>query len=263
MWAALGCSHDSRMRTPNRLAKIVLAAALGSVVLTGCGTADATGKPPAAKATAAGVGASATPKPKPTGMIPPDALEAHPDPEVRALALVTRITNKCAPGTMPELPALPADDDLSATVGPEQPTKSPEPVPLPTDAPEPPSSEPVKTGPVEEVPLTPVDTCAGAAHAERIRKAFDGASPADYAELRKKLTALDYLPESIHRMPDHGGKPRARIDLRDLSASGSLSLEVTATARGVTADPFGAPVDQEVDVTKVKRKAGADSAPAS
>ncbi|MER5707556.1 hypothetical protein AB0B13_26310 [Streptomyces sp. NPDC042898] len=243
------------MRTPNRLAKIVLAAALGSMALTACGTADATGRP-GAKASAAAVGASAkpTPTPTPTRMIPADALETHPDPEVRILALVTRITNECAPGTMPELPALPADDDISRTVGPEErPATDSEPIPLPTDLPEPPSSGP--TGPAEEVPLGgPADKCGADAHAERIRKAFDGESPADYAELRKKLTALDYLPESIHRMPDHGGKPRARIDLRDMSMSDNLVLEVTGTARGVTAESFGAPVSGDVEITEVKRK---------
>ncbi|MFB7593093.1 hypothetical protein [Streptomyces sp. NPDC056169] len=241
------------MRTPNRLAKIVLTAALGSMALTACGTEDATGKPPA-KASAVDVGASANPAPNPTTrMIPSDALETHPDPEIRALALVTRITNECAPGTMPELPALPADDDISRTVGPEeQPTTGPEPLPLPTDIPEPPSSEP--TGPAEEVPLGPVDKCGADAHAERIRKAFDGESPADYADLRKKLTALDYLPDSIHRMPDHGGEPRARIDLRDMSMSDNLVLEVTGTARGVTAAYFGAPVAGDVKVTEVRRK---------
>ncbi|MFE5715657.1 hypothetical protein ACFQ7J_33170 [Streptomyces sp. NPDC056501] len=246
------------MRTPNRLAKFVLAAALGSMALTACGTADATGKP-GAKAPAVGVGASAKPKQKPAAtptpprMIPSDALATHPDPEVRILALVTRITNECAPGTMPELPALPAVDDISAPVDPEgQPPRSPEPLPLPTDIPEPPSSEP--TGPAEEVSLGPVDKCGGDAHAERIRKAFDGESPADYAELRKKLTALDYLPESIHRMPDRGGEPRARIDLRDMSMSDNLVLEVTGTARGVTAEYFGVPVSGDVKITEVKRK---------
>ncbi|MFE7552039.1 hypothetical protein [Streptomyces gardneri] len=257
------------MRTPNRLAKIVLAAALGSMALTACGTADATGKPPA-KVPAAAVGASA--KPTAPRMIPADALETHPDPEVRSWAMFTRITNECAPGTMPELPALPADDDISRTAGPEEqpptdpeplplptdlpeplPTYLPEPPPLPTDLPEPPSAEPEPTGPAEEMPLVgPVDKCGADAHAERIRKAFDGESPADYAELRKKLTALHYLPENIHRMPDRGGKPQVRIDLRDMSMSGDLVLEVTGTARGVTAEYFGAPAD--VKVTEVKRK---------
>ncbi|MFD3535503.1 hypothetical protein [Streptomyces sp. NPDC058664] len=244
------------MRTPNRFAKIVLAAALGSMALTACGTEDPSGRTHA-KASAVGVGASATPTPTPTRLIPPDALDTHPDPEVRALALLTRIMDTCAPGTMPELPALPADDDLSATVGPEEePAEVPRsvPAPLPSDAPEPPADELARSRSTEEVPLASVDKCVGDAHAERIRKAFDGAVPAEYAELRKKLITLDYLPESIHRMPDHGGKPQARIDLREMSMNDNLALEVTTTPRGTTAEPFGAPVAQDIRITEVKRK---------
>ncbi|WP_406058877.1 hypothetical protein OG462_18380 [Streptomyces sp. NBC_01077] len=242
------------MRKATRFTKIVLAAALGSMALTACGTEDSTGRAPG-KVSAGG--ATASTEPAPTRTVPSDALATHPDPEVRFLALETRITNECAPGTMPELPALPAVDDISETVGPEeQPTRSPEPVPLPTDAPEPPSSEPTAA---EEVPLSSLGKCVGDAHAERIRKALDGASPDDYAELRKRLTALDYLPEIIHRMPDRGGRPQARIDFREQSISGDLAVEVTATDRGVTADPFGAPVEKYVDVTKVKRKPSRES----
>ncbi|WP_328944345.1 hypothetical protein OG259_25290 [Streptomyces sp. NBC_00250] len=253
------------MRKPTRLTKIVLAAALGSMALTACGTENSTGKAPG-KVSAAGATASA--KPDPTRTVPSDALARHPDPEVRFLALETRLTNECAPGTMPELPALPPVDDISEPVEPEEqptrgpepvgpeepPTKGPEPLPLPTDAPEPPSSEPTRTGPVEEVPLSSLGRCVGDAHAERIRKALDGASPDDYAELRKRLTALDYLPWSIHRMPDRGGRPQARIDFREQSISGDLAVDVTATVRGVTAEPFGAPVEPYADVTEVQRK---------
>ncbi|MFF5786452.1 hypothetical protein ACFY8P_15985 [Streptomyces sp. NPDC012693] len=231
------------MRTRNRLAKIVLAAALGGMALTACGTADPSGRTTAeAPAVEAGAPAKPTPTATPTAVrwIPPDALHTHPDPEVRALALTTRITNTCAPGSLPELPALPAVDDISAPAGPEQPTESPRPVPLPPDVPEPPSSGPGGTRPAGKVPVDPVDECVGDAHAERIRKALDGVVVADYAELRKKLIALDYLPESIHRMADHRGGPRARIDLSDTSESGSLALAVSTTP-GVTVEPLRLP----------------------
>ncbi|MFI9746868.1 hypothetical protein [Streptomyces sp. NPDC052494] len=240
------------MRTPTRLTKIALTLALGSVALTACGTEGSTGK------TVAGVPA-AIPTPTPERMISGDALETHPDPEVRVLALHTRIANECEPGSMPELPALPAVDDISETVGPEQPTESPEPVPLPPDLPEPPSAEPTYAGPPEEVPLTGIDKCIGDAHAERIRKAFGDTPPADYAELKKKLAALNYLPESVHRMPDHGGEPRARVDLGELTLNVRMVLDVTATTRGVAVDAFGASVEQDVDITEVKRKPAADA----
>lgn len=259
MWAAIGRSHDSRMRTPNRLAKIVLAAALGSVVLTGCGTADATGKPPA-KASAVGVGASASPSP--SRSLPSDGLATHPDPEMRFLALFSRVLDGCVPGGLPEPPAdLAADDEVPPQNRPGQPMpEEPGDLSVPSDAPEPPPSPepaPTRSGPVEEVPLTATDKCVGDAHAQRIREAFDGTGPADQSALRKKLSSLDYPPSRIHRMPDHGGSPRARIDLRFMG--NNLVLEVTGTARGVLVEPFGAPETEDVDVTKVKRKPGADA----
>lgn len=264
MWAALGCSHDSRMRTPNRLAKIVLAAALGSVVLTGCGTADTTGKVPA-KASAVGVGASATATAKPTRSLPSDDLATHPDPEMRFLALFSRVLDGCVPGGMPQPPASPeADDSPPPQNQPGQPMpEEPGDLSVPSEAPEPPPSpEPAttKSGPVDEVPLTITDKCVGDAHAQRIREAFDGAGPADQSALQKKLTSLDYPPSRVHRMPDSGGSPRARIDLRFMG--NNLILEVTGTGRGVLVEPFGAPETEDVDVTKVKRKANPD-APAS
>lgn len=269
MWATPGRSHDSRMRTPNRLAKIVLAAALGSMALTACGTADATGRPPV-KASAVGVEARPTSKPTPaptsTRPLPSDDLAKHSDPETRFLALFIRVLDGCAPGGLPEPPADPAADDATPPQNLPDGAKPEEPgdLSVPLDAPEPPSSPepaPTRSGPVEEVPLTATDTCAGDAHAQRIREAFDGAGPADQPALRTKLTALDYPPSRIHRMPDHAGSPRARIDLRFMG--NNLVLEVTGTGGGVIVEPFGVPETVDVDVAEVKRKPGADDATAS
>ncbi|MFE5658494.1 hypothetical protein ACFQ9H_20155 [Streptomyces sp. NPDC056517] len=242
------------MRNATRFTKIVLAAALGGMAVSACGTADATGKAQAkVSAVDTTATATATAKSKPTAtperMVPPDALAEHPDPAVRSMALEIRITNTCEPGTMPELPALPSTDDLAEPAPEEQPTRSAPPAPLPGDATEPPSSEPA----VETV-LSPLGACVGHAHVDRILNAFDGAGPADYAELRKALIALDYLPEAIHRMPDHGGRPRVRLDLRSTGVIDNLVVEVVSTADTVLAEPFGAPVTQSVDVTEVKRK---------
>ncbi|MFE1552811.1 hypothetical protein [Streptomyces sp. NPDC058718] len=257
------------MRTPNRLAKIVLAAALGSMALTACGTEDATGRPPA-KASAVGVDARPASKPTPaptsTRPLPTDDLAKHSDPEMRLLALYSRVLDGCVPGGLPKPPADPVADDetppqnLPGGSKPEEPGD----LSVPSDAPEPPySPEPAPTGsgPVEEVPLTAVDKCAGDAHAQRIHEAFDGAGPADQMDLRKELVALDYPPTRIHPMPDHGGLPRVRIDLRFIG--NNLILEVTGTDRGVLVESFGAQETEDVDVTKVKRKPGADDATAS
>ena len=258
MWAGAARSHDSRMRNATRFTKIVLAAALGGMALSACGTADTTGKAQG-RVSAVGVAdttatATASAKPKPTAtperMVSPDALATHPDPAVRSMALEIRITNRCEPDTMPELPPLPATDDLAEPVRPEeQPEPRDTPLQLPGDATEPPSS-----GPAEETALSPLGRCVGGAHVERILNAFDGAGPAEYAELRKALIALDYLPEAIHRMPDHEGRPRVRLDLRATGVIDNLVVEVVSTADTVLADPFGAPVTQSVDVTRVKRK---------
>ncbi|MFI9296275.1 hypothetical protein [Streptomyces gardneri] len=248
------------MRTPNRLAKIVLAAALGSMALTACGTVDATGKPPA-KVSAAAVGASAKPAPAatptPTRSLPSDDLATHPDPLARFLALYSRVLDGCVPGGLPEPPLSPDEGEsvppqnLPGEPMPEEPGD----FSVPSDAPEPPPAPepaPTRSGPFEEVPLTDVEKCTGDAHADRVRTAFDGAAPADYPALRKKLESLDYPPSFIERMPDQDGSPRVRVDLRFMA--GNLVLEVTGTDRGVTAEPFGAPEVELARVTEVKRK---------
>ncbi|MFD0150216.1 hypothetical protein ACWGQ4_23885 [Streptomyces sp. NPDC055721] len=254
------------MRTPNRLAKIVLAAALGSMALTACGTADATGKP-SAKASAVAVGAPAEQKPKPvatptpTRSLPSDDLASHPDPEMRFLALFSRVLDGCMPGGLPQPPSPEPEDALPPQNRPGQPMpEEPGDLSVPLDAPEPPPAPkpaPTRSGPVEEVPLTDMDKCVGDAHAQRIREAFDGAGPADQMDLRKELTALDYPAPRILPMPDHGGSPRARIDLRFMG--NNLVLEVTGTGGGVLVEAFGAPETEDVDVTKVKRKPAVDA----
>ncbi|MBX9424843.1 MULTISPECIES: hypothetical protein [Streptomyces] len=245
------------MRTRNRFAKIVLAAALAGMALTACGTADPSGRTTAG-ASAVEPGAKPKPKPTPTPVrsLPSDALAEHPDPEMRFLALSSRVLDGCVPGGLPQPPSVPPEDvpppqNLPGRPMPEEPGD----LSVPSGAPEPPPAPepaPTRSGPVEEVPLTAVDKCAGDAHAARVRTAFDGAGPADYPALKKKLTSLDYPPSRIHRMPDHGGAPRARIDLRFMG--GNLALEVTGTPDQVLVEPFGAPETEDVRVTDVKRK---------
>ncbi|MFC8011530.1 hypothetical protein [Streptomyces cinereoruber] len=230
------------MRTPNRFTKTVLAVALGGMALTACGTEGPTGGA-SAKASAVGVGASKAPTPKRS--LPSDGLATHPDPELRYLAVSTRILDDCDPTT-------PVEPTPEGTIPPRPPRKA---GPLPLDAPKPPSDPepaPTRTGPIEEVPLDPLDKCAGDAHAARVLTAFDGTGPADYAGLRKRLTSLDYPPFRIHRMPDHDGSPRARLDLRFMG--NNLALEITGTRDGVSVESFGAPETEDVRITDVRRK---------
>lgn len=255
MWAVRARPHDSGMTTSKRLLRTLAltATALGALTLTACGTEGAAGKPAATAAPAAAPAAvTASPSPR---MLSGKDLERHPDPTVRAQAIAVRITNTCAPGTAPELPALPAVSKVAETVpgtpaDAEPPTPADAPVPLPTDLPEPPGPE--ATVSYDEVPLNEVDRCAADAHAGRVRAAFATGAPADEAALRKALAGADYLPDSVHRMPGDGAL-RVRIDLRDLSPNDNLALEVTATAGGVRVDAFGAPVAGGPEITAIRR----------
>ncbi|MFJ5709479.1 hypothetical protein [Streptomyces sp. NPDC093105] len=247
------------MPTPKRLLQslALTATALGALTLTACGTQNAGGTRSAAEpAAAAAVTASPSPR-----MLSGKELERHPDPTVRAQAIALRIANTCAPGTAMELPPLPAVANVAETVPGTPPAAAEPPTPaeppasadapadLPSDLPPPP--EPQAPVSLDEVPLTAVDRCAADAHADRIRAAF-AAAPADEAALRTTLTGLDYLPESVHRMPGDGPL-RVRIDLRDLSPNDSLALEVIPTATGVRVDAFGAPVAGDPDITGIRR----------
>ncbi|KOG31686.1 MULTISPECIES: hypothetical protein [Streptomyces] len=241
------------MRTRTRFVKIVMVAALGGMALSACGTEGSAGKPPA-KASAIAATAPAKPKPTPARSLPSDELATNADPEARFMALFMRVLDGCVPGGLPQPPAVPEAE--------EEPTRGAGAPPTPSDAdlpvsPLPPEPVPTRAGPVDEVPLTASDKCAGDAHAQRIRAAFDGAGPADQMDLRKELAALDYPPTRIHPMPDHGGSPRARIDLRFMG--NNLVLEVTGTGRGVVVEAFGAPETEDVDITKVKRKPALDA----
>ncbi|MFJ2739311.1 hypothetical protein ACIO3O_06545 [Streptomyces sp. NPDC087440] len=104
----------------------------------------------------------------------------------------------------------------------------------------------------EEVPLGAMEKCEGDFHTKRITKAFHTPGPTPYPTLHHTLTTLDYPSSVIHRMPDHEGAARVRIDLRFMG--GNLVLEVTATTKGVQVDPFGASEQSELKVTDVKRK---------
>ncbi|MEU2118765.1 hypothetical protein ABZ567_24685 [Streptomyces sp. NPDC016459] len=242
------------MRTPNRFAQIVLAAALGSMALTACGGAD----PSRTSAVGATVSEKPKPKPEPSSRrsLPSDALATHPDPEMRFLALSSRVLDGCVPGGVPQPPSVGPEDGPPPQNTPDLPMpEEPGDLSVPSGAPEPPTSPkptPTRSGPVEEVALTATDECVGDAHAERIRTAFGSGGPADYPVLRKKLTGLDYPPSRVHRMPDHAGSPRARIDLRFMG--GNLVLEVTGTRDQVLVEPFGAPETEDVRITDVKRK---------
>ncbi|MFF1410974.1 hypothetical protein ACFVX6_14480 [Streptomyces sp. NPDC058289] len=247
------------------LPKSLLLAVLGCVVLSGCGTRSATTDQALA---GSGVQAAAT---------VPDAAASDEDQELRFMKLLTRDVPRCEQyvandkGPLPkELPSggiTPESEDLPGwepgapermdgpgETSPGAPNAGGRtPVPLP-DAPAPPEPDPDFTppNPEEEVPLNAHEECFGGEEAQRVSEAFKNTKAAGYEAMHKKLTELGYPAARIHRMPDHAGAPRARVDLRMMG--GRLALEVTGTGSGVTVEAFGALETEETDVAGVKRK---------
>ncbi|WP_189697837.1 hypothetical protein [Streptomyces chromofuscus] len=234
------------------LSKPVLVAALGCVVLSGCGTQNATDQTPAGSAVSA--------------TTPLDA--PHNDPETRFLELITRITLGCAPDApndkgddvVPKPEDLPGWEEATPRYGAgETPPGVPNgdgdiPVPLPSDAPKPPESTPSTAEPksLKEVPLTDIEKCSGSEHAKRLSEGFKNTKTTSYQAMHKKLTGLDYPASRIHQMPNHAGAPRARLDLRFIGSH--LALEVTGTSSGVIIEAFGVPETEDVEITDVKRR---------
>ncbi|MFD7322481.1 hypothetical protein ACFV9D_15550 [Streptomyces sp. NPDC059875] len=238
------------------LAKPLLAAVLGCIVLSGCGTQKAT-----ADQTPAGGTVSAT--------TPPVAPPTDGDPEMRFLTLLDRVNRGCAPDLAPRPEDLPGWEAApTPRYGPgETPPGVPNAdgdIPIPVDDPVPskptPDStapNPVASEPVQEVPLTAVERCTGEEHAQRVGEAFRNTGTTNYQAMHTKLTSLDYPAPRIHRMPDHAGKPRARVDLRFMGSH--VALEVTGTGSGVIVETFGAPETEDVQVNEVKRKPKPDA----
>ncbi|MDO0914523.1 hypothetical protein QQM39_27935 [Streptomyces sp. DT2A-34] len=190
------------------------------------------------------------------------------DAEVRFLDLVNRFAQECTPDApsssgsgAPDPESLPDAPTGAPAYGPGQtPPGTPNadgdiPVPVEDAA----SSAPESSTPgvVDEVPLTGIEVCSGAKHTERITQAFGKKGPATYQKLVRKLRSAGYPAERIHRMADHGGAPRARLDLR--VADSHLALEVTGTARSVIVESFGAPSGEAVSVLEVRRKPNLDA----
>ncbi|MET9427326.1 hypothetical protein [Streptomyces sp. NPDC003036] len=246
------------------LPKSVLVAALGCLVLSACGTQKAA--PDHAAPAGSAVSAAATPP------APPSA----EDQEMRFIELVGQAIGACSPDApsgkgdksgegAPVPDGLVLEEEPTRIYGPgETPPAVPgdeteAPVPLPSDAPEPPSTAPGSAKPKQpvEVPLPGTEKCFADWHADRVTKGFKNTKATDYAAMRTKLTALDYPAARVHRMPDHGGAPRARVDLRFMG--GHAALEVTGTSSGVIVEVFGAPETEDVKLTDVKRKPRLDS----
>ncbi|MEU4171186.1 hypothetical protein AB0F46_30445 [Streptomyces sp. NPDC026665] len=243
--------------------KSLLAATLGCVVLSACGTENRS--------------ASAGHAPSAATVHPANRHEQSPagSPEARFLELIGSVMETCAPNTPEDTYAsdeqdgspAPQPEDLLDEQGTETPRYGPGqtppgvpdadgdiPVPLPSDVPEPPkSTATTRPRPAREVPLTEVERCNGTEHARRITSAFQGTTVNGYQDLLDGLKRLDYPGSRIHRMPERADAPRVRLDLRFMG--GRLVLEVTGTDTGVTVEQFGAPETEDMKVTDVERAA--------
>ncbi|WP_405927218.1 hypothetical protein [Streptomyces sp. NBC_00035] len=191
------------------LPKPMLAAALGGVVvLVGFGAQNATADQTSVVSTVAAT---------------------SDDAETRFLEMADLISQICAPDVSSGV-----DAAASATVAD-----------ITAAEPTPDSTLPVLVDPVA---LTAGEGCAAQRHQLRISRAFSGMNTATYAEMRDKLTSLNYPAARIHRMPDFSGEPVARLDLR--VGAEHLALEVTDINNGVMVEAFGAP--EGVSVTEVR-----------
>ncbi|MFF8261562.1 hypothetical protein [Streptomyces virginiae] len=241
------------------LFKPVLAAALGCMVLSGCGAQNDTPEHASAGST--------------VGDEPRDPSSPGGDQEVRFIALMSRTAQGCGPaaqngtggGGVPKPEDLPGAEAVpTPRYGPGQtPPGVPNAdgdIPVPLDDAAPPSKPAggsASPAPAREVPLTGTEKCVGAEHVKRVGDAFKGAKPTGYEAMQKQLTGLDYPLSRIHRMPDRAGAPRVRVDLRVMG--GHVALEVTAGGSGVVAEAFGAPETEDVKVADVTRGPGPDA----
>lgn len=271
MWPVNGSLHDACMRS-HLLPKSLLLAVLGCVVLSGCGTRNATtGQALAGSA----VSAVSTQDPKPSeeeflqflelmSSMPSSCAQEVADEKGVSVEELEKLEDLKARGVPPRPEELPGweggpgprsfADGMSSAVPHADGGMEGGPVPLPSDVPPPPEPDPDFTpaDPYEEVTLNPAEECFGGDHVRRVSEGFKNTRTADYQAMQKKLTDLGYPAPYIHRMPDHEGAPRARVDLRLMGSR--LALEVTGTSSGVSAEAFGASEEEGVNMVDVNRK---------
>lgn len=228
--------HAPLMRSFS-LPKPVAAAALGCLILTGCGAQKAADQALAGSAVSANLTAD--------------------DAELGFMELSVRLAEGCTPDAPNSDSSAPEPEDLPGATPPAGSTPPGTPdasgdIPIPVDSPAEPTPEATVPAQVNEVALNDIETCVGGEHIKLISNAFNGAGAADYQQMADRLTALGYPATRIYKMPEHDGSPRARLDLRMMGSR--LALEVTAIGSGVVVEAFGVPEREDVNVTQVQRK---------
>jgi hypothetical protein len=174
--------------------KPAMTAALGCLVLTGCGAqAAATDQAPAGSAISANLTAD--------------------DAELRFLKLSTRIAQGCTPDAPNSGSSAPKPEDLpggSQAGSPRYPAGSTPPgtpnadgdIPIPVDSPAEPTPDSTLPVQVKEVALNGIETCSGEEHIKLISNAFKGTGAASYQQIADKLTTLGYPAARIYKMPE-------------------------------------------------------------
>lgn len=228
-------------------ASVVIAAA-GSLALTACGTQTASSTSTAP----VGSQASASPARQPT--------------EKQFLDILNTFARQCSPdapsgsGAAPDPGTLPGGIPSGVAPRTDKPAGTPDAngdIPIPVDESAEMPDKPMQSGPPQEVELSEIEKCAAAKHAERLTTQAAGEPHTTYSTLQQTITAAGYRTDRIHKMPDLGGDPRARVDLRFMGSG--LAVEVIGTGTGVIAEPFGVPEDESVSVTEVRRKPNLDA----
>ncbi|MET9704081.1 hypothetical protein [Streptomyces griseus] len=229
-------------------ASVVIAAA-GSLALTACGTQTASS---ASSSAPVGSQVSAAPALQPT--------------EKQFLDTLNEFARQCSPdapsdnGAAPDPGTLPGGIPSGAAPRTDKPAGTPDAngdIPIPVDESGEMPDKPMRSGPPQEVELDAIEKCAAAKHAERLTTEAASEPHTTYSALQRTIVAAGYRTDRIHEMPDLGGDPRARVDLRFMGSG--LVVEVIGTGTGLIAEPFGAPVDESVSVTEVRRKPNLDA----
>lgn len=226
----------------------VFLAAVGSLALTACGTQTAS----STSTTPVGSQVSASPARQPT--------------EKQFLDMLNKFARQCSPdapsgsSAAPDPGTLPGGIPSGEAPRTDKPAGTPDAngdIPIPVDESGEMPDKPMQSGPPQEVELGEIEKCAAAKHAERITTKAAGQPHTTYSTLQQTIIGAGYRTDRIHKMPDLGGDPRARVDLRFMGSR--LALEVIGTGTGVIVEPFGAPEDEGVSVTEVRRKPNLDA----
>ncbi|MET9672470.1 hypothetical protein ABZY68_05135 [Streptomyces sp. NPDC006482] len=236
----------------SRISAALIAAGLSSLVLVGCGTEKS-----GAGTAPASAGSSVRPVSAPTAA--DDSASAK-----RFSKLVHTVNAECRKAVPAPTDAngkpIPLPEDLPGYeerpvdgYGPDNPPPTKDGI-----GPDPNSSEGPPQDFVREleprdfgaVPLDAEDRCIADKHAERIREGFGGKGATSAEVLREALLKLDYPASRVHAMPDRGGSPRVRLDLR---IDSQAALEIVGTSGALAIEPFAAVAHPNLKITDVKR----------